>query len=367
MKITAAVARDAGGPFSIEQVVLEEPRAGEILVRVVATGLCHTDLVVRDQVLPTPLPAVLGHEGAGIVEKVGEGVTSVVPGDSVVIGFASCGHCRNCEDHQPGYCAEFMPRNFGGARPDGSRPIHSLSGEPISSSFFGQSSFATYALATEDNVVKVPTDLQLELLGPLGCGLMTGAGAVLNALAPKAGSAVAIFGGGPVGLAGVMAAAALDCKTVILVEPVAARRELALTIGATHVIDPAAGNPADQIRAICPTGVDRVLDTSGVPAAIEAGISCLGSRAMLGYVGVPKSLDAVLTVPVVPLMVNGSSIKGITEGDSDPKTTIPQLIALNKAGRFPFEKLITLYPLEKINEAIDDQYAGRCVKAVLTM
>lgn len=367
MEITAAVARDAGGPFSIETLVLDDPRPGEILVRIVATGLCHTDLVVRDQVLPTPLPAVLGHEGAGIVEAVGAGVTSVAPGDPVVIGFASCGTCPNCADHQPAYCANFMLYNFAGVRPDMSHSIHTHAGEPISSSFFGQSSFATYALGTEENVVKVPADAPLELLGPLGCGLMTGAGAVLNTLQPKAGGSIAIFGGGPVGLSAVMAAASRDCGAVILVEPVASRRALALELGATHVIDPAAGDPAEQLRAILPGGVDRVLDTSGTVPAIQAGINCLGSRGMLGYVGVPKSLNAAFTVNCVQLMTMGGTIKGITEGDSDPKQMIPQLIALHKAGRFPFERLITTYPLASINDAIADQYAGRCVKAVLKM
>ena len=366
MKITAAVAREAHAPFSIETLELEAPRAGEVLVRIVATGLCHTDIVVRDQVLPVPLPVVLGHEGAGVVEAVGEGVTSVVPGDEVVIGFGFCGHCHNCEDHQPGYCDEFMPRNFGGARPDGSQALRDADGKPVGSHYFGQSSFATYALATEQNVVKVSAGaVPLAHLGPLGCGMMTGAGAVFNALAGPAGSSIIVAGGGPVGLSGVMAAAALDFGTVVLVEPVAARRALALEIGATHVIDPAAGNVAEQLRAIVPGGVGRALDTTGNPGVIEGLINCLASRGKLGYVGVPKSLDATITVSLVQLMTLGISVKGITEGDADPAKLIPEMIALNAAGKFPFEKMITTYPLAKINQAIDDQHDGKCVKAVL--
>lgn len=366
MKITAAVAREARAPFSIETLEIEAPRAGEVLVRIVATGLCHTDIVVRDQVLPTPLPAVLGHEGAGVVEAVGEGVTSVVPGDEVVIGFASCGHCHSCDDHLPGYCAEFMPRNFGGARMDGSQALRDAAGNPVGSHFFGQSSFASYAIAAEGNVVKVkPAAVPLAQLGPLGCGMMTGAGAVFNTLAGPAGSSIIVSGGGPVGLSGVMAAAALGFTTVVLVEPVAARRALAMELGATHTIDPAAGDVAEQLRAIIPAGVDRALDSTGIPGVIQTLVNCLGSRGMLGWVGVPGSLDATITLPMIPMMTQGISVKGITEGDADPGKLIPEMIALNAAGKFPFEKMITMYPMDQINQAIDDQHAGKCVKAVL--
>lgn len=366
MKITAAVAREAKAPFSIESLELEAPRAGEVLVRIVATGLCHTDIVVRDQVLPTPLPVVLGHEGAGVVEAVGEGVTSVVPGDEVVLGFAFCGHCHNCEDHQPGYCAEFMPRNFGGARPDGSQALRDAAGNPVGSHYFGQSSFATYALAAEGNVIKVSgAAVPLAQLGPLGCGMMTGAGAVFNTLSGPAGSSIIVSGGGPVGLSGVMAAAALEFATVVLVEPVAARRALALELGATHVIDPAAGDVAEQLRAIVPAGVDRALDSTGIPGVIQTLVNCLGSRGKAAWVGVPQSLEATITLPMIPMMTLGLSVKGITEGDADPAKLIPEMIALNAAGKFPFEKMITMYKLDQINEAIDDQHDGKCVKAVL--
>lgn len=366
MKITAAVAREAKAPFSIESLELEAPRAGEVLVRIVATGLCHTDIVVRDQVLPTPLPVVLGHEGAGVVEAVGDGVTSVAPGDEVVLGFAFCGHCHSCDDHLPGYCAEFMPRNFGGARMDGSQALRDEAGKPVGSHFFGQSSFATYALAAEGNVIKVSgAAVPLSQLGPLGCGMMTGAGAVFNTLSGPAGSSIIISGGGPVGLSGVMAAAALDFATVVLVEPVAARRALALELGATHTIDPAAGDVAEQLRAIVPAGVDRALDSTGIPAVIQTLVGCLGASGKLGWVGVPNSLEATITLPMIPMMSLGLSVKGITEGDADPAKLIPEMIALNAAGKFPFEKMITMYPLAEINKAIDDQHDGKCVKAVL--
>jgi aryl-alcohol dehydrogenase len=365
MKITAAVVRNSGGPFLIENLEIDEPQRGEVLVRIVGTGLCHTDLVVRDQVLPTPLPAVLGHEGAGIVERVGAGVTRVSPGDHVVLGFASCGHCPNCREHQPGYCIDFSALNFGGCRQDGSVGLHTRDGERVSSNFFGQSSFASHALINETNVVKVSAGAPLELLGPLGCGILTGAGAVFNSLGAQAGNSLGIFGGGPVGLSAVLAGATRACAPIIVVEPMASRRSLALQLGATHAIDPGAGDVTTVVRDVIPTGLRYALDTTGMPSVIETAVHCMSTRSTLGTVGVPKSLDLKVSFNVVQMLSLGISIKGITEGDSDPQVLIPQLVELYLAGRLPFDRMITRYPLSQINEAVADQIAGKCVKAVL--
>lgn len=366
MKISAAVARDPAGPFTIEELTLEDPRADEVRVRIVATGLCHTDIVVRDQIIPTPMPVVLGHEGAGVIDAVGSDVSDLKPGDPVVLGFAACRTCSSCQAGHPAYCEHFTGLNFGGARCDGTKSLSDASG-PVGSHFFGQSSFASHVLVSAKGVVKVPHDAPLELLGPLGCGFMTGAGAVYNSLAVEAGQTVLISGGGPVGAAAVMAAKALDASIIILVDPIASRRDTALELGATHVVDPLAGPVVEQVRAIIPQGVDRVLDTSGAIQAIEAAVGCLASRGKLAMVGVPKSMDAVITVPILQLLSQGSSICGVTEGDADPRTFVPKLIELYLQGRFPFDRLITRYPLADINRAVEDQHAGRCVKAVLTM
>ena len=366
MQISAAIVRAPGAPFTIELVTLAEPRPDEVRVRIVATGLCHTDIVVRDQVLPTPLPAVLGHEGAGVIEAVGADVTDLAPGDPVVLGFAACRECAPCRSGEPAYCAHFSALNFGGCRADGTKALSDASG-PISSHFFGQSSFATHALVAAKNVVKVPASAPLALLGPLGCGIMTGAGAMLNTLAVQAGDTVLVSGGGPVGLSGVMAAAAMGAETIILVDPLSTRRDFAMKIGATHCIDPMRGDFAQSVRAILPEGASRILETSGVSQAIEGAVAALAPRGRLAMVGVPKSLDATITIGALPLISLGASICGVTEGDADPRSFIPRLIELYEAGRFPFDKLITLYPMERINEAIEDQRVGRCVKAVLTM
>jgi aryl-alcohol dehydrogenase len=215
INITAAVLRKPATPFVLETITLDEPREDEVLVRLVATGVCHTDIVVS-KVLPTT-PAVLGHEGAGIVERVGSRVSKVRPGDHVVLSYVSCGKCKYCLQGKGGYCQSFELANFAGIRPDGSTTMRQ-GDEIVHGSFFGQSSFATYALATERNVVKVRTDAPLELLGPLGCGIQTGAGAVMNVFAPQAGQSVVVFGTGSVGLSAIMAARAVGCTTIIGVD-----------------------------------------------------------------------------------------------------------------------------------------------------
>lgn len=363
MKITAAVARAPQVDFSIEHLELEEPKADEVLVRIVGVGLCHTDLIARDQHIPVPLPAVLGHEGSGVIEQVGAEVTKVKPGDRVVLSFHSCGSCERCNRREPCYCHSFLPLNFSGARPDGSRGIRNGS-EPVSGRFFGQSSFASHALANQRNVVKVEGDARLELLGPLGCGFQTGAGSVMRALDCQAGSSIAIFGGGAVGIAAVMAAKVRGCKSIVLVEPLASRRALAQELGATHAIDPAQGEVVATVWNILPTGANYVFDSTGIQAIVEQGLACLGLRGTCGLVAAATP-DTVAAANLTGLVVLGQTIKGIIEGDSDPDTFIPELIRLYQEGKFPLEKVVTTFPLSQINEAIAAQKHGECLKAVL--
>jgi aryl-alcohol dehydrogenase len=365
METIAAVARQPGAGFSVEPLAVDGPREGEALVRIAGVGLCHTDLAFCDGSRPYPLPAVLGHEGAGVVEAVGPGVTGVAVGDRVILGFSACGHCARCDEHLPSYCREFLPLNFAGGRGDGST-AYAAGEEAVASHFFGQSSFAAHAVVRADNLVKVPdTDVPLEYLGTLGCGFQTGAGGVMRSMACPAGSSLAVFGGGPVGLAAVMGGAIQGCSTIVLVEPIAARRDLARELGATHVIDPAAGDVAAEIRAILPDGVDFAFDTSGRLDAIEAARGALANRGMLGLVGVPHDAEASFPVNVSQLMSYGHRIVGILEGDSDQQGFIPELIAHQAAGRFPFDRLIRTFPLAQINEAVAAQARGECVKAVL--
>ena len=365
MQIKAAVAREHGGPLSIEDINIEEPRNNEILVKVVATGVCHTDLVVRDGMLPTPFPVVLGHEGAGIVEKVGSAIAKVKPGDHVVMTFNSCGQCPSCREHAISYCHEFFPRNFFATRVDGSSAL-SNADESIHGNFFGQSSFATYALCHEANVVKVADDLPLELLGPLACGIQTGAGAVMNALKVSAGRSFVVFGAGSVGLSAVMAAKIMSATTIIAVDMNVERLALAKELGATHTINPNDVNTTEEIMKITGYGVNFALDTTGIPGVIRHAVESLAPRGTCGILGA-SGPDAELTFNETHFMSAGRRLIGIVEGESNPDAFIPMLAELYKKGDFPFDKLVKFYDFDQINVAIHDSETGRAIKPIVRM
>jgi aryl-alcohol dehydrogenase len=366
MQVTAAIARAPGADFTLETVELDEPRPDEILIRIAAVGVCHTDLVAREGGMPFSMPAVLGHEGAGVVEKVGSAVSKVAAGDRVAITFRSCGQCDRCKSGDPAYCYSMPMLNYIGMRPDGTKAL-AQDGTAVSSNFFGQSSFATYALAYETNVLKLPADIPFELAAPLGCGVQTGAGGIMLALACPAGSSLLITGGGAVGLSAVMGAAIQGCSPIIVVEPHAVRRALAIELGATHVVDPAASpDLAAAVRAIRPQGVDYAFDTTGRADTLTAIMAALAPKGVLGIVGIPApgtpmpgDLGTVLTF--------GQTVRGIIEGDSDPDAFLPVLIDHWRAGRLPLEKLVVTFPFAQINEAIAAQHHGDCVKVVLTL
>ena len=364
MKTQAAVAYTGKPGFKYETVEIEAPRGDEILVRILGVGLCHTDLVFSSGAAPYPFPAVLGHEGSGVVEAVGANVSKVKPGDSVLITFRSCGACDRCGAGDAAYCRTMPMLNYTGRRTDGTSALSNEAG-PVSSNFFGQSSFAGHAITYERNVVKVDAGLPVEIMGPLGCGIQTGAGAVMRSLAAKQGSSFLVTGGGSVGLSAVMGARIQGCNPIILVEPMESRRQLALELGATHCIDPkAVEDVAAAVRAIAPMGIDNALDTTGVPAVQSSALATLGSKGTLGLVGV-SAPGTPMPGDVNTVMTFGQSVKGIIEGDSNPDEFIPELIAHYKAGRLPFDKLVKTYRLSEINEAIAAQHHGDCVKAVL--
>jgi aryl-alcohol dehydrogenase len=361
METTAAVLRGGHDPFLLETVVLDEPHAGEVVVEIAAVGLCHTDLLMRE--LPPeffPGPRVMGHEGAGVVTAVGAGVTKVAVGDHVVLSFASCGVCDKCRNAQPAYCHDFALHNLAATRPDGTCGITDTAGEALGSHWFGQSSFGRHALVAERSVVKVDPQAPLELLGPLGCGIQTGAGAVMNSLAVPAGASLVVFGTGAVGLAAIMAGHVVGANPIIGVDRHAARLELARELGATHTI----GGDADavaEVRALTGRGADYAIDTTGNMAVVQRALACLHTSGVLGLIGV---LLGELTVDA-SLVLMGRSIRGIIEGDSVPELFIPRLIALWQAGRFPFDRLVTSYPFDQINQAVEDSLSGQVIKPVL--
>jgi aryl-alcohol dehydrogenase len=359
VRVRAAVSREAGRAPAIEDLEIEDPRAAEVLVRLVATGVCHTDLSIH--AAPGPKPIVLGHEGAGVVERVGQGVTRVTPGDPVVIGPNFCGRCPNCLRNATSYCHESMTRNFGGLRPDGTSPLSS-GGSPVYGRFFGQSSFATHSLADERAVIPVPPDLPLELLGPLGCGVHTGAGSVINSLRVGPGQSIAVFGAGSVGLSAVMAARLVGAARIVAVDVVPSRLELATELGATDAIDASDGGAVEAIRELAPHGVDVTLNTTKSAAVFGQAVACLTAEGVAGFVTTPTD---EWRPDLMHLLSGGRRVQGIIGGSATPSLFIPMLIDYFRQGRFPFDRLVTFYPLEAIGDAFADAEAGRTIKAVL--
>ncbi|MEU4343442.1 NAD(P)-dependent alcohol dehydrogenase [Nocardia sp. NPDC023852] len=362
---TAAVVASGGAPFTLVDVELDEPRPDEAIVRMVAAGLCHTDLGVASGGLPFPLPGVLGHEGAGIVERVGSSITSVVPGDHVILSFTSCGRCGNCHDGHPAYCASWLPLNLiGGVRADGSHTV-TRAGVPVGAHFFGQSSFSRHTLVDERSMVKIAPDVPLESVAPLGCGIQTGVGAVWNVLQPRPGANIVVLGAGAVGLSAVMAAALSPATTIIAVDRVAERLELARELGATHIVDADDTDIASAVGEITgAAGADGAVETTGSLSVLRTGADVLAPRGTLVIVGAPPFGSEVALD--VNAMLPGRKVIGLTLGDGETQTMIPALVALVRSGRLPVDRLITRYPFEGIGQAAQDMASGKTIKPVLT-
>jgi aryl-alcohol dehydrogenase len=362
--ITAAVAERKDAPFELRQLELDDPRPDEILVRIIASGICQTDAHVWHGHIPTRMPIVLGHEGSGIVERVGSSVASVAPGDHVVLSYQSCGHCTPCLGGHFSYCDFAMEANFSGERLDGTVGLHrhdAAEGQKVHGHFFGQSSFATYTLTTERNTVKVPKDVPLELLGPLGCGLQTGAGAVLNSFKMSAGQTIAVFGTGAVGLAAIMAAKVAAAGAIIAVDVNEKRLALAKELGATHAVNAGDGDVAHHLRKITGRGVDFVLDTSGRSEMLAHAVNGL---ATLGQLGLVASAGGDGKVEAAKLNL-GVTVRGIVQGDSVPQLFIPELIRLFKSGLFPFDRIVQFFPFNQINEAFAASARGEVIKPII--
>ncbi|WP_436969474.1 NAD(P)-dependent alcohol dehydrogenase [Actinacidiphila glaucinigra] len=369
MRIRAAVAETAAGPLAVKELELDEPRDDEILVKLVATGVCQTDAHALHGRVPASLPMVLGHEGAGIVERVGQAVTSVQPGDHVVLSYQSCGECAQCLSGHPAYCDKALAANFAGARLDGTRGVHRVADaddadREINGHFFGQSSFATYALTTARNTVKVDKDVPLETLAPLGCGVQTGAGAVLNSFDVPAGGTVAIFGVGAVGFGALMAARVAGATTIIAVDVNAERLALAEELGATHTLNVLeTDDVAAATQEITGGGVQYVLDTTGRADMLRHAVAAL---APLGQVGLVAGGAPDAAVPSAELAL-GKSVHGIVQGDAVPQLFIPKLVELYRSARFPVDRLIRFYDLDDVNTAFADAADGDVIKPVLRL
>ena len=355
----AAVFRAHDEPYAVEEVTLGELAADELLVRVVGVGMCHTDMLLRNPAMAAALaPAILGHEGSGVVEAVGSAVTRAKVGDHVLMSFDSCGWCSSCLSGLPAYCVEFMARNVSGRRADGTTSAVSATREPITNRWFGQSSFAEYSVATERNIVVVDKDLPLEMLGPLGCGLQTGAGSVLNEMQLAPGQSIAVFGAGAVGLAAVMAAKLSGAGEIVVVDLHQSRLDLALELGATRVVLGNSDDVRGQIVGDGP-GMNFTFETTAATPVITTAIASLALRGKAVLVGAGGG-----DLSVSPNLLSGRSVTYVLEGSSIPQLFLPQLIAFWKQGLFPFEKLVRTYALDDINQAEADSLSGITIKPV---
>lgn len=358
----AAVLRSGHGPFTVEEVTVGEPNDHEVIVRVVAAGMCHTDLLFRE--LPPEFfggAQVYGHEGAGVVEEVGAAVTAVAPGDHVVLSFTSCHNCPACAVNRRAYCFNFQAHNMSGGRVDGTSAFTDANGERVGSHFFGQSSFAERTIVAEDSLVKVDPAFDLTKLGPLGCGIQTGAGTIFNSLDVEAGATVVIAGVGALGLSALMAAKVAGAAAIVAIDRHANRLELATKYGATHVISAAPTELAAAVMGELGGGARYAFDTTGNAAVVRGlydGLDNIGTLAMAGVGFGDVTFDFLS-------MIGGRRIIGVMEGDSVPTELIPRLAALNAAGEFPYDELITTFPLEQINEAEAASADGSVIKPVL--
>ncbi len=363
MLTRAAVVEGQGKPFTMCEVELDEPREDEVLVRMVATGLCHTDLTMSSFLPPEMFPNVFGHEGAGVVDEVGPAVQGLEPGDHVVMSFRSCRDCAKCTAGLVGYCDQTLLLNYMGMRMDGSTSL-SRDGSPVFGSFFGQSSLAAHALAYADNCVKVDPELDLTLLAPYGCGFQTGAGTVLNVLQPAPDDSLVVYGVGAVGLAAIAAAAAEGVESIIAVDPLASRRDVAERFGATTVdpTDTGEQGVVDRVKALTGGGASYGIDTTAIPDVVKQAQQSLAVRGTLVTLGLGAE---EYVVDAIDLLQGGKTVKASVEGDSDPLEMVPRLIEMRAAGTFPMDDLVTTYPADEISRAVEEVTSGAVVKPVL--
>ncbi|QQK80323.1 NAD(P)-dependent alcohol dehydrogenase [Salicibibacter cibi] len=366
MKVTAAIINEANKNYQLEALTLGELYSDEVVVKMVASGICQSDEVVRTgKSSITPLPAVMGHEGAGVIEKVGSAVKDLNVGDQVVMAYNYCGACPSCRTGHPSSCSQWTTLNLSGARPDGSHIFFKADGTPVSS-FFAQSSFATYTITNVNNLIKVEPEVDLRLVGPLGCGLLTGFGTVVNGLQPKTSSSIVVFGTGGVGLGALMAANIEGCSTIIAVDIHDSRLEIARELGATHTINSSTEHLGERIAKITGSlGVNYSIDTTGISSVMKASIDVLAIAGVSAPVAISK--DSIAFNTFKDLSLTNRKLIGVLMGDAVPQITIPQLIRYHNEGKFPFDKLVKFYKFNDINQAAADSTNGQTIKPIVIM
>jgi len=366
MKARAAVLFEVGKGLQLCDVDVAAPQAGEVVIRMAAGGVCHSDLHAMTGHLAAPLPAILGHEGAGVVADVGPGVTTVKPGDHVIpLWRLSCGVCEFCSDGRPALCNAGLQVRMTGRFLDGTTRF-SLSGREIKH-FAGVSTFAEYSVVPEKAVLKIPDDLPLDRAALLGCAVITGFGAVVNCAKVRPGSSVVVFGAGGVGLNAIQSAAIAGAEKIIAVDLAARKLDYARQFGATHTVNASSGDPVAEVRALTGgRGVDYAFEVIGLPKTMRQAYDCLAKRGLAVVVGVAPMTTEV-SVPVMSLVFEERVLTGSIYGSSRPSIDIPKLIALYRSGKLKLDELLTrTYPFEQINEAYAALERGEVARSVVT-
>ncbi|KAM0792061.1 hypothetical protein ACM66B_004767 [Microbotryomycetes sp. NB124-2] len=355
-------------PFKLQEIELDEPQPNELLIEVVACGLCHTDLCIQNGAFPSPFPALTGHEGSGRVLKVGSAVTRAQVGDEILLSFSSCGSCGLCKTDHPAACEKFAEYNFGRIRNgECSKPAAKCNqGKDIHGTFFGQAAFGRHALVVERSVVKVPKGSDLKALAPLGCGLQTGAGGILNVLKPTKDDTVLITGLGAVGMGALFAAASLGVERIIVVDVVDSRLEQALTLGATHAINGKTQDVVTEVKKISPFGIgaSKTLEATGVVPVLKTAYDATAPRGHVCSCGTPGPGNNV-PIDIFTNVCNSKTYSGCCEGDSNPPEFVPKLIAMYRDGKFPVDKISKFYDFHELDKAVHDMHSGETIKPVI--
>ena len=374
MKIRAAVLRAMGAahpyaqsrPLSIDELELAPPGPGEVLVRIRAAGLCHSDLSVVNGDRPRPLPMALGHEAAGVVESLGDGVNDLAVGDHVAMVFVpSCGHCPTCAEGRPALCEPGAAANGAGSLLSGARRLTGAEG--TINHHLGCSAFADHATVSRRSLVKIDRDLPFDEAALFGCAVLTGVGAVVNTARVQAGTSVAVIGLGGVGLASLLGARAAGAREIVAIDLSPQKRELALALGATQVFDGAQADCVEAVKAATGGGLDYVFEMAGSIRAFETAYRITRRGGTTVTAGLPPP-TATFGLPIVNLVAEERTVKGSYIGTCVPSRDIPRYVALYRQGRLPVDRLMSGHlRLDQINEGFDKLHSGEAVRQIVVM
>ena len=361
----AAVLYEAGKPLQVEDVELDEPQGREVLVRLAASGVCHSDLHFMKGEMPAPMPVVVGHEGAGIVERVGPGVTMLQPGDHVVLMVSfSCGRCRYCVEGRPTMCVENLPIMMMGSLPGGAKRLRK--GDQELSHLFGLATFAEYTVVHERSAVKVCDDAPLEVACLLGCGVSTGIGAATNTAGVRPGESIAVYGCGGVGLSAVMGARLAGAGKVIAVDTLDRKLEMARELGADYLVNASSEDPQAKVMELTGGGADCAIECIGNVEVMSKALGSIHNGGKCVVAGMAP-LGSMLTVAPFELLL-GKTITGSVQGGIRPSVDIPRYVDLFMAGKLPIDKLITRsYSLDELNDAFEALEKGEVIRSVMKL